>query len=173
MGFTDVNKLRKYLNPTFVETGTGECNGIKLALYAGFQTVYSVEVNLDTYRDAVEMLGNCSNVNLYYGNSIDVLPKIVDKIETPVTFWLDSHINGRKDVSPNPCPILEEIDIVMKCKYPFVILIDDMRLFRKKRGIWGGISEQDIVNKIHFYNSQYEIAYENGYKQKDIMVVFR
>jgi len=168
----DVNVLKKYLNPIFVETGTQNGDGVDLALKAGFETIYSIEVKQSLYLKCVERFKDNKNVKLFCGDSIEVLPKILKELKQGVTFWLDAHINGRKDrvLGKYSCPIIQELDLILPFPFKKTILIDDVRLFRKHRGIWGRIGEEDLIKKIN-WNGQFKIEYANGYVAGDVMVV--
>ena len=172
MSFKDESLLKKYLNPIFVETGTQRGDGVDLALKSGFKSVYSIEINENLYKGCLEKYKGEGRVRLFFGDSMDVLPSILETINEPVTFWLDAHVNGKgvKALGKKANPILQEIEIVMAYPYPKIIFIDDIRLFIKKRGVWGYIGLEDVINKINSYGN-FDISYEEGYKRNDIMVV--
>ena len=46
--------LENYLNPIFVETGTYEGNSIKLALGAGFDKIFSIEIDPEYVKKATK-----------------------------------------------------------------------------------------------------------------------
>ena len=69
----------------------------------------------------------------YHGCSRKVLPNILSKLnETPVTFWLDAHCSfGHTAGIDDQCPLLDELNIILKRNQDDIILIDDARLFMK------------------------------------------
>lgn len=166
--------LKKYVSSSFVETGSLEGDGIQQAIDCGFQEVYSVEI-IETYVNKCrERFKSHSNVHVFHGDSMTILPKIVNDISGSVTFWLDAHINAKREpvLGKKSCPILEEIDIAMsRPDLKKILLIDDMRLFRGN-GVrkWGWVTEQNILDTIKKHGN-YQISYENGHRPNDIMVV--
>ena len=171
---TNANVLKKYMNPFFVETGTSIGDGVALALHSGFNNIYSIELYEEYYKQAVERFKGDNRVRLFKGDCMDVLPTIIPLINGPATFWLDAHVNGKKSPAwgKKGCPILEEIDIIMKNHlFNKTIMIDDMRLFRGLgRNLWGCITDKDILTAFSKYGD-FKIGYEDGYKKEDIMVV--
>ena len=171
---TNDDVLKKYINSFFVETGTCTGDGVARALKCGFDHIYSIELYEEYYKQAFERFKGDSRVHLFKGDCMDVLPTIIPMINEPATFWLDAHVNGKKSPAwgKKACPILEEIDIIMKNHlFDKTIMIDDMRLFRGLgRNLWGCITDKDILNAFSKYGD-YKIGYEDGYKEKDIMVV--
>ncbi len=161
--------LAKYLNPVFVETGTAYGNGVQTALECGFKSIYSTEPNELLYKLCLNRFEGVENIHLYNLNSEDFLQEFLTMNNDGdyVTYYLDSHRNGRKDPTfQKPCPILEELNIIfnMNADDYFTILIDDVRLFKNKK--WG-ISLEQILE----YAKDMNITYEDGYKEKDILVI--
>ena len=171
---TDKNILNKYSNAFFVETGTSIGDGVAMALECGFDNIYSIELYDKYFHQATERFKTEDRVHLFMGDCMDVLPKILPLINGPATFWLDAHVNGKRDAvwGKNSCPVLQEIDIIMKNHlFNKTIMIDDMRLFRGGgRKLWNCITDKDILDTFSKYGN-YKISYENGYTQQDIMVV--
>lgn len=183
--------LKKYMGDIFVETGTQFGDGIDLALKVGFKRAFSVEIVKHVYEKAVIKYTNNPNVNLFLGNSAEKISEILDIIESnyseeTVVFWLDAHINGSQDmdthtnggkdmdISKSVCPVLVELEKILPRNFKKVILIDDMRLFRKSRNIWGNIQEAQIIDTIKAQeteNKKYLISYDNGMRRNDILVV--
>ena len=66
-----------------------------------------------------------------YGDSIDVLPEILAKIEQPCLFWLDAHYSGGVTAKgKKETPILQEIQYILNHDIDrHIILIDDARCF--------------------------------------------
>jgi hypothetical protein len=172
--FTDPNVLKKYLSEVFVETGTEHGNGVQIALDCGFCNVISIEINPDLAIKAQERFIHNEKVAVIEGDSskvlLDVMRELPDFYKS-ATFWLDAHVNGRKDpVLGSPCPVLKELDMILECHMEKTILIDDMRLFRNPRGLWGNIGIADILSKVSD-ESKFKVSYEDGYKPADIMVI--
>ena len=116
---------------TFVETGTSGGHGVKCALFAGFEKIYSMEIHEDVYnntikifQDAEEPLG--TKMFLYLGDSKTILPKILELIpkDEPSVFFLDAHdhIYG--------VSAYKELDIIATHSLKnHTILIDDIPLY--------------------------------------------
>jgi len=119
---------------TFIETGTAGGASIQEASKL-FKECHTIE--LIAGRVAIEPI---ENVTFHTGNSIDILPTIVDEIFNRkesendyhyCLFWLDAHYS---DPTPNEsgfkeCYILEELEIISKLQADAIIIIDDARHF--------------------------------------------
>ena len=115
-------------NKIFVETGTQTGAGVESALFSGFEEIHSIEIREDFYNIALKQFKDNPKVHLYLGDSRIELPKILEKIKEPATFWLDAHSN-------TDSPILEELEMLKK--HPIknhTILIDDCGNFDKAMG---------------------------------------
>lgn len=148
-------------NKIFVETGTYLGDGIKKALKAGFNEVYSIELDPQLYRGCVRKFVDSPNIHLYYGDSRYTLRDMIANITEPVTFWLDGHQcppykDGRKN-----CPLIEELDIIKE--HPIkthTILIDDMHCCGTE--LFDGLTQQDLVDKVLAINPNYTITFQPG-----------
>jgi hypothetical protein len=55
---------------------------------------------------------------------------VINTLNSSALFWLDAHWSGGNTYGQSDtCPILDEIEIINRCKYDSFILIDDARLF--------------------------------------------
>ena len=113
-----------------VETGTylGE---MIFAQLDNFQKIYSVEIDQELFKRAQRIFSSKTQVEVFWGNSGEVLPMILDKLEGPILFWLDSHYSGGVTFSGNePSPIMQELKHIFSCNIRGnVILIDDANIF--------------------------------------------
>lgn len=119
----------KYNLNWFIETGT--YTGFMVsAVRDHFDYVYSIELSHKLAREAIRRFRRCSNVVIMHGDSSQVLPSLLDKIESPCLFWLDAHYSkgvtarGDKDT-----PVMEEIKAISNHNMLHCVLIDDARLF--------------------------------------------
>jgi len=167
--------VSKYLTSCFIESGTYHGKGIIRAIKAGFKVVYSIEVleaskhiaenNLQSYhKDAV--------INLYLGDSIHILPQILENLTERATFWLDGHggYDGAGACEKN-CPLYEELDAIEKHYIKdHIIMIDDLRIIRN--GAWGthNVNEAGIMYRLKKINSDYKFFYEDGAEDRDCLV---
>lgn len=170
--------FKPYLNPVFIESGTYAGEGVRAALRAGFESIISIELSDYYFSLCRERYKNFSNVQLLYGDSVLVLPKVLKNINQCCTFWLDGHWMGGEEVIKKTgiydVPLMEELKII--ATHPIkehTILIDDMRLVRDKNSEWGPLINFctcDIEEMIHSINPKYKITYVDGYKSDDILV---
>jgi hypothetical protein len=146
----------------FVETGTAAGDSVKeAARHIGL--CHTIE--LIPERQLIDQ--SISNIFWHRGNSIDVLPGIIESLLAEKSrcglkegqyyytlFWLDAHYSGN---TPNTtgykeCYLLEELDIISAMSQHSIILIDDARLFMGKppqpnnAGDWPSV--QQIFRKI-------------------------
>ena len=176
--------LKKYKNPYFIETGTGAGLGINKALKAGFRKIYSIELVQELYLRAgvaFKKERDAGIVDLRIGDSVKVLPVILEEIEGSVTFWLDAHADSPRSVrrNKNKCPLYEELDIIKKySNWKHTIMIDDRRLFadnetRENANGWGQeVTECGIIERIKSINNSYTIIYEDGFQEKDVIIAY-
>jgi len=140
------NKLRKYFLLTepekrklvkeyakrfnikiFVETGTNKGNMIAANLDV-FEKIYSIELDKKFYRIAKKRFLKNKKVDLILGESTKKLPEVLEKISEPALFWLDAHF-------ANFSPVMQELKHIFNHKIKnHVILIDDARIFKKRKG---------------------------------------
>lgn len=120
----------------FVETGTYHGDTLLHAVeYARFDSIQSVELDQALYEFAARRLRGVANVRLYRGNSVELLPIIVDPARATL-FWLDAHYTG-PNTSAMPsmqCPLLKELEAILAMDWlaPYRIVIDDAGAFNPK-----------------------------------------
>ena len=121
---------RRFGCVVFVETGT--CQGDMIeGVRDLFEAVYSIELSELFFHAAVRRFRKCANIRILQGDSADLLPHIIDRINRPTLFWLDAHYSGGITArGPRDTPVCEELDACLRAKHPgHVILIDDARCF--------------------------------------------
>lgn len=122
-----IKKYSRLINANiFFETGSylGDTLGKNSN---SFKKLYSIEIFKDNYLFCKNRFKNDKKINLFLGNSVDVMPKILREIERneSITFWLDSHYDGGLTGGSNN-PILDELKIIHKFGFSkSAILIDD------------------------------------------------
>jgi hypothetical protein len=178
--------LAKYLNPYFVETGTLKGEGVKSALAAGFPKVISIELSGALYAENRERFKDDPRVDLRLGDSGRVLAEVIEGIDSPITFWLDAHMNGlgqkpfelihdNSTMGEQPTAALAELEAI--ARHPVkthTILIDDIRNF--KPGNYETPLQQ-VIDAVMRINPTYKIEYIDSWKGevkrssiKDILV---
>jgi hypothetical protein len=153
---------RKYLNDTFVETGTYDGGGIQVALCAGYKTIYSMEADPDLYNKAKERFAKLDQVHTYLGDTAKDLNKILDQLNGRATFWLDAH-----PIYGGNSPLLQELHQIAIHPYKnHTIMIDDRTHLS---GFF--LTEHEVVNALRLINQDYKIEYApNNIDPNDILV---
>jgi hypothetical protein len=120
---------KRYKLSTLVETGTYEGDMVE-ACRRRFRAVFSIEIDASLYQKAKERFRSCAHVTIVQGDSADVLPGILDRVEEPCLFWLDGHYSGGITGKGNrETPIDSELRHIRRHGRRDVILIDDARCF--------------------------------------------
>jgi hypothetical protein len=128
----------------FIETGTFRGGTAKWAS-TEFRMVHTIELSDSLYLSIKDELLSKGNIIPYHGNSRDILPEILKKYTQNIFFWLDGHYSaGDTAGKDDPCPLLQELDIILARDNNDIILIDDARLM----GIDGWPSIPDICIKV-------------------------
>lgn len=153
--------LYQYLNDILVETGSGNGGGIQYALKYGFKEIHSIEINKINYDFCVNLFRNNKKVNLYHGDSVMVLPQILEKITSKATFLLDAHVMDVNQIHGIAiCPVLEELKAIIihakNLKIKHSILIDDVKLFNGQIESFNYIKVTDIKNIIDNLDPTYK-----------------
>jgi len=101
----------------FIETGSYIGDGIQAAINAGFEKIISVELSEIQYNYCVDRFKNNSNVNIYLGDSKNLLKNILIENYKPddyIFFWLDAHCYGGNTAGKGVIETLpEEIEIII------------------------------------------------------------
>lgn len=120
--------LHKYSIDTFVETGTYQGRAVYNAMPLA-KEIYSIELEEDRYSKAKTIFESFPNVHILQGDSARVLPKIMPKLAGRCLFWLDAHYGDDEAPGAPRTTILDELRCVLNYPYPFIILIDDARMY--------------------------------------------
>jgi len=138
-------------------------HGVQIALDCGFRKVLSVDIEEKYVTINKERFMNNKNVQIYLGDSRNVLKEICPKILEKTTFWLDGH-------SFYNIPLIEEVRSIGLSPYKeHIILVDDCRMFGTES--WSFLKKQDVIEEILKVNPNYHIHYENSISgPNDILV---
>lgn len=123
--------LQKTLSAaTFVESGT-YLGATTASASPFFKTVITIELDNGLYHRAASMFSG-SNVNVYHGDSAEVLLRLRPILQEPVIFWLDGHYSGKGTArGDSNTPVLKEIAAIKSMGLTrWIVLIDDIRLFQ-------------------------------------------
>lgn len=172
--WTTSEVFAKYPNTYFLETGSCFGDGIQAALDAGFKHIYSIELSEQFYDCCFNRFVLNSQVEgqieLILGDSGEVLPEVLSKINAPVTFWLDGHYSGGSTAKgESNTPLLRELEHIAKHHIKnHTILIDDVRCFDTND--FDFLTMEEVKEKILSINPLYEFSFENGYIENDVLV---
>jgi hypothetical protein len=151
----------------FVETGTYYGDSTKAAAPI-FENIYSIELSPEIHKQAKERLKEYRNVNLYMGDSKQILPLLLFQLDEKTIFFLDGHYSCENTArGDTDTPIIEELIAIKnsKLKNP-IIIIDDIRFFtRHIRSDYPSLA--DIEAMIKKYNPNY-----NAYVVGDMLLAF-
>lgn len=161
MPLPSVEFLEQFAPGTFIETGSHRGDGIDIALRAGFEAIYSVDISPFCYGWCSHRFRYCrTKVHLYLGDSRDFLHNVLSFLTTPAVFWLDAHwcggdgeIKGADSVYEVRAPLLEELDIIRThdiCTH--TILIDDIRMFGTDLP-----TRREVLGRLRRINRNYRI----------------
>ena len=166
--------FQRFRNHTFVETGTHLGNGLKCALDAGFEKCYTIEIHEYLYKDACNRFQQQildGKVECMLGDSANLLPTIVSKLEHPATFWIDAHISGNygDKIAEKNCPIYEELEaIAASAIRTHTLMIDDLACFDKP--VHDNIPLQAVQEQILRINPEYKFEFLDSHLPKNILV---
>ena len=121
---------RKFRLPILVETGT-KFGDMLLGVQHDFARICSIELGADLVRKARERFAHSPHVEIIHGDSGRELKTLLQRIEGPALFWLDSHFGGAGTVrGDTDTPIMAELTHILDARdCGHVILIDDARYF--------------------------------------------
>ncbi|MHC4519078.1 MAG: hypothetical protein ACYTAS_10845 [Planctomycetota bacterium] len=123
--------IRDFGLDVFVETGTYKGHMV-YAVMPYISRIYSIEIDETLCRKAQRRFSGYRNITILQGQSGDVLPTILERINQPCLFWLDAHYSGGSTGKGDlETPIIQELRTILAHPQPetHVILIDDARCF--------------------------------------------
>jgi hypothetical protein len=115
----------------FVETGTYVGDTLA-ALRRSFEHLHSIELSPELYEGVFARFGDDRKITLWHGDSGDVLPRLLARLDKPTLFWLDGHYSGGVTArGVDDTPILRELEHISKhyLSKQHHLIIDDVRLF--------------------------------------------
>ena len=75
---------------TLIETGTYLGEMVRATKHT-FQRIISIEINETLARKAQKKFSRYSHITIIQGDSSHVIKKVLDEVQKPCLFWLDSH----------------------------------------------------------------------------------
>lgn len=150
-------------NRVFVETGMHRGDGIQLAIDAGYEKIISIDIDPEAINFCMNRFDMHNQpkpwLKLYNGDSAECLAGLINFIDEPITFWLDSHWQMLEGTEPgeNPFPLLSELQRI--AHHPITkhtILIDDMLIMQKDIT---GYDKKYIKESLFKINPDYKLEY--------------
>lgn len=125
---------QRYSCEIFIETGTYLGDTIQ-SQRNNFRKLISIELSERLFNAASRRFRKYSEIQIYLGNSGDVLNRIMPEIGSRALLWLDGHYSGGITAKgKTECPVFRELDAVLSNnRLSHIVLIDDARLFIGKR----------------------------------------
>lgn len=124
---------KKFDLKILVETGTYLGDMVE-AQRNRFEKIYSVELSKKLFQRATKRFKPYSHITILNGDSGIVLNKLLSGIDKPALFWLDGHYSeGITAKGTKECPVVEELEAILKSDLYHIILVDDARLFNGTR----------------------------------------
>lgn len=115
---------------TLIETGT-YTGAMVFAMQDDFARIYTVELDDKLFNAARKNLAKFAHVEPVHGDSGDVLPQIMARVNEPCLFWLDGHFSGEGTAKGRlHTPIMRELECILE--HPITnhaVLIDDAHCF--------------------------------------------
>lgn len=150
---------KRFSISTLIETGTYMGDMIE-AQKKRFKKIYSIELSAYLNEKAKNRFSRDKNIELFLGDSGQVLPTLLKVINEPAIFWLDGHYSkGITAKGIKNCPIWEELNAIFEnSKFENVLLIDDARLFIDK-GDYPSIEK--LTAYIKNKNNKYDVEIKN------------
>jgi len=155
--------FHQFKRRVFVETGTFGGSGIQKALDAGFEEIYSIDIDPGHIQFTKERFNQRKNIHLALKDSSYQLWDIIQDIQEPVVFWLDAH-NGWPDpnaIGVKNTPLMEELDQIKRHSIKnHTILIDDLHCCNTL--LFDFLTLEQIIAKVLEINPDYIISFVPG-----------
>jgi hypothetical protein len=154
----DYFKKSKPESNTFIETGCHKGLGLTNAINAGYTKLYSCDIFEDRVDNCINLISEMVDnnkivkpecVEIYKCNSVQFLTRVLPKIDTDATFWLDAHDEG------GGMPLSEELDLIKTLfkNKTSTIIMDDIPAYLTKNQTLG------IKNQIKEINPDYKFDF--------------
>lgn len=173
-----IETLENNMNQVFIETGTYKGETTSKAVDIGFNKVYTIELQDRLFEESKNNLKDKiekGKIEIIKGDSSEVLPEILKKVDVSSTILLDAHIDGGNfinGITPNIkwCPLYNELKAIKEHHInTHTILVDDVRILGNIG--WGKeVVLDEIINIIKDINPNYIISYDDGEVKNDVLV---
>ena len=156
--------LEPFLNPVFVETGAGVCIGSRLALGLGFPKIITIEFDPVIYEKAVKRFSGFPQVKVVCGDSGLMLKDVIEPIQVPITFWLDSHGKSHDTTEHlTKKPLLLELAAIAAhpLRLEHTVLIDDWDVVTHPRRC-PHLTEETVREALNEINPDFRLSRVDG-----------
>ena len=175
----EIFKKSREKTSNLIETGTNEGAGILMAVYAGYNKIYSCDI-LEKFVTNARNKFDSNIVEIFHGSSEDALRYFLSKINECCTIFLDGHVMPNDTQDPlkgfhadqkketeklkiKNCPLMEELEIISSSNIKnHIIIIDDIHCFDTWMYDW--LSLSTVINKIKSINQNYNcVIYDQSF----------
>jgi len=148
-----------------IESGTFE-GDFCLMVCNDYDKIHTIEVVESFYNNAKERLKDHHNIECHFGNSPEIIRKLLEDIDEPVMFWLDAHYHGGTQSPDTMKPLLAELEAIASHHIKtHMIMIDDVREFPVY-----GTTKCEVESILKEINPNYIIEYRDGCTPNDILI---
>jgi FkbM family methyltransferase len=152
--------FKQFVSNYFVETGTADSWTVDRVLGAGFKFIHSIEIDPKLAEKAMQKYKNNCNVHIWHGDSGSILYDVIEDIDEPITFWLDTS-SRQYSLNHENTALLRELDAIGRHHIKnHIIIIDDMHCAGTK--LFDFITKESLIAKIKEINPHYVIRYMPG-----------
>jgi len=126
-----IEYIRRFQPGIFIETGTYKGKMV-YSVIPYIKEIYSIELEPRHYENATRRFAGYPNIHILLGQSGEVLPGVLAKINQPCIFWLDAHWSGGSTAESDlQTPIMQETECILNHSRAadHIVLIDDARNF--------------------------------------------
>jgi hypothetical protein len=148
---TVIEYIKRFKPEIFIETGTYKGKMI-YAVMPHIKNIYSIELDQAHFERAGARFAGYPNIRIIHGESGEVLPGLLDGINSGCLFWLDAHYSGGSTAKgPLQTPIMQELKCILNHKNAdeHVILIDDASCFVGEKDYPKAEEVRDYVISMH------------------------
>ena len=165
----DLFKKYKPESNTFIETGCHLGGGITKAINAGYNKIYSCDINMDRVEHCINLISEMAFNGydfvepwIYNCRSSQFLLQLLPTIDTDATFWLDAHDEG------GGVPLFEELALIKKLfkNNTSTIIMDDISLYISEKGL---SALQTIIKEI---NPDYNFELIDTSRPESILIAY-
>ena len=174
----EINNQYKFLDNIDYLIETGSYKGGTISNLSNYiKYIYSIELNKYNHDICTKNFQN-SNIKLYNCDSVSILGKIIDEVDSRIIYFLDAHYSNNNKIICSKglvdVPILDELKIIIKKDLRnSIIIINNFRLFgtssSEENGFtdWTNITLDNIINIIGNINIEAQFLLPSSKTKKN------